>query len=316
MADNEVAWRGPWFMLVTSSAVNLCLTPMMGVIEGCGLVKEVALVRLAQSVTGVILVWAALALKLGLYATFIPLAMGVAWGGGWLAWKMRRGLRDLLRARSTAARIDWWREVWPLQWKIALSWLSGYFIYQLVNPVLMRYDGPVEAGQMGMSLYLSNGLQVMGFAWVATKMPRMGGLVARREFVQLDRLFFASLGRAMTLSGLGGALCMDARIDPAQSSSPHRRSGAEPGSFGLLLLGGLMNLLIMAEACYLRAHKQEPFLWNSVAGAAVVGSLTVILGRFYGAAGVIVGTFAAGLVFFGWANCIFWSKRRDWHRLG
>ncbi len=45
--------------------------------------------------------------------------------------------------------ISWRREVWPFQWKIAVSWLCDYFIFQLFTPVLFAFRGPVEAGQDG-----------------------------------------------------------------------------------------------------------------------------------------------------------------------
>jgi hypothetical protein len=32
--------------------------------------------------------------------------------------------------------IDWWKEVWPFQWRIAISYACGFFIFQLFNPVL------------------------------------------------------------------------------------------------------------------------------------------------------------------------------------
>jgi len=32
--------------------------------------------------------------------------------------------------------VDYKNEIFPLQWRIGLSWISGYFIFQLINPLL------------------------------------------------------------------------------------------------------------------------------------------------------------------------------------
>ncbi len=69
----------------------------------------------------------------------------------WLVRKRKLLLR-LSRYQTGEHRIRWAEEVWPFQWKIAVSWFCGYFIFWLFNPVLFAYRGPVEAGQMGMSL--------------------------------------------------------------------------------------------------------------------------------------------------------------------
>ena len=59
------------------------------------------------------------------------------------------------------------------QWRIAVSWMCGYFIFQLFVPVLFAYRGPLEAGQMGISLSISNVLASVAISWVNTKAARL-----------------------------------------------------------------------------------------------------------------------------------------------
>ena len=49
--------------------------------------------------------------------------------------------------REATDTISYMKEIFPNQWKIALSWVSGYFIFHFFNPVLFA-EGPVVAGQM------------------------------------------------------------------------------------------------------------------------------------------------------------------------
>jgi O-antigen/teichoic acid export membrane protein len=75
----------------------------------------------------------------------------------------------------------------------------------------------------------------------------------------------------------------------------------------------VVNVVIAAEAYYLRAHKQEVFFVNSLVGAVAVTLCTFIFGRRYGATGIVVSTCLlnfAGLI---WATYKFRKYRRLWH---
>jgi hypothetical protein len=69
-----------------------------------------------------------------------------------------------------------------------------------------------------------------------------------------------------------------------------------------------------AEALYLRAHKQEKFLLNSILGALLVGASTFFLGRSFGAIGVVSGSLIIGLVMgLPLGTYTFLKYRRAWH---
>ena len=69
-----------------------------------------------------------------------------------------------------------------MQWRIAISWLAGYFVFQLFTPVLFHYHGAVVAGQMGMTLNVSNALLTTSLTLIAAKTPEFGKLIAGRNW--------------------------------------------------------------------------------------------------------------------------------------
>ena len=125
----------------------------------------------------------------------------------WLTGK-RKLLLGLLRHHAGTHRIRWNQEVWPFQWRIAVSWLCGYFLFWIFNPVLFAFRGPVEAGKMGMSLSLANAIQAIAVSWVSTKSAPFGTLIARKEYRRLDQTFFQALRQsfAVSLAGCSGSL--------------------------------------------------------------------------------------------------------------
>jgi hypothetical protein len=88
----------------------------------------------------------------------------------------------------------------------------------------------------------------------------------------------------------------------------------DPLSICFLLGGAVINCVIFNQALYLRAHKQEPFLFNSVLGAVMVPTIMYFVGRPYGAPGIAIALFCAGLlVSLPLATAVFYKKRREWH---
>jgi hypothetical protein len=200
-----------------------------------------------------------------------------------------------------------------MQWKIALSVMSGYFVFQLFNPVLFTYFGAVEAGRMGFSLNLAGAIWNVALSWVYAKLAVFGGLVARRAYRELDRLFFRSLWQSLAIVSAAelafwiGAILLQ--------HFGHRIGDRllPPGPLLFVVLTNIVNIAVFAEAAYLRAHKEEPFLVISLLGAVLQGLNAFVIGRAYGALGMTAGGFLLTLVVgLGGGTWIFLRKRRQW----
>jgi hypothetical protein len=239
---------------------------------------------------------------------------GQAIAGGYFLFSQRSLLLPLLRYNTSSHAVSWRREIWPFQWRIALSWLSGYFIFQIFNPVLFAFRGAAEAGRMGMSLTIASGLSVVAIAWMSTKASPFGILVARHEYETLDRLFFRTLWQS-TLLLIAGAVVVLLGLGCVTIRFPHLAVRVLPWPvFGLLLATVICNHVISSEAIYLRSHKREPFLALSIVGGALSVCSTVFLGKLWGAAGVTMGSFfLTATIGLGFGTYIFITKRRQWH---
>jgi O-antigen/teichoic acid export membrane protein len=308
----SVSWQFPWCFAALMAALNFQIDPFLSFLEGCGYVPEVARLRLMQSVTGIALAWTALISHHGLFAPSMMLFGMASASLVWLAGK-RKLLVGLLKHHVGMNRIRWSQEVWPFQWRIAISWLSGYFLFWIFNPVLFAFRGPVEAGKMGMSLSLANAIQAIAVSWVSTKSAPFGTLIARKQYHQLDQTFFQALGQSFAVSLLGA---LAAWLGCVYLNWQHFRFAQrllDPFSLGMLLLYMVLNVIVFAEAYYLRAHKQEVLFVNSVVGAVAVTVCTFIFARRYGAEGIVISTCllnCGGLV---WATYKFRKYRKLWH---
>lgn len=309
-----VEWRLAWVWAALVTAANLRLSPLLAFIEGCGQVAEIARLRLIQQVVGTLLAWTVFALGGRLLAAPALNTGYLLTAGIWLAVTRRHFLRDVLAASDPQVRIRWRTEVWPLQWRITVSYLSGYFIFSLFNPILFAYQGKAVAGRMGMTMKIVDSMRTVCLSWMSTKAAPFGSLVARRQFAELDVVFFRSLRQSGCLLALGCVVFVGVVTGLQWTHHPlaDRLLGILPT---VLLLGlALANHVIFAEAVYLRAHKQEPFVWLSILGAVTTAATTYYFGRYYGATAVVLACFLS-TVFLGVAasTYVFQRKRREWH---
>jgi hypothetical protein len=307
-------WTGPLRITVLACAITFSIGPVLSFLEGCGQVAQVARMRFFQSSIAVAMAWTALLTHHGLYAPAMVLT-GQGLVASVLLYSRRSLLVPLLRMDVGGRGIDWRREVWPFQWKIAVSWLCDYFIFQLFTPVLFAFRGPIEAGRMGLSMSVVTQMSAMMLAWMTTKAAPFGSLIAKKDTPQLDKLFFRTLRQSVWLFA-AGALLVLAGVLLAPYIMPRLSQRIEGWPvFLLLLLTALSSHVVQSEAIYLRAHKCEPFLVQSVLIALSTAVSVLIFARVSGAIGVSIAYFSvlgvAGVVS---ATTIFFIKRNRWAR--
>jgi hypothetical protein len=249
----------------------------------------------------------------GLFSPPMILVGQLLCGSIWL-FRRRTLVINLLRHPASDNRISWRHEIWPFQWKIAVSWLGGYLVFQIFNPVLFAYQGPIAAGRMGMSLSISNALGVVALAWMNTKASPFGTLVARGQIDDLDRIFFRTLKQSTALLVCGCAAAFSAILLATHLLPKFSGRLLTPWAFGLLLLAAVSNHIVFCEALYLRAHKQEPFLVPGIFCACLVGCATFLLAKYWSVNAVAVGYFLGnGILGVLVASAVFTKKRREWH---
>lgn len=311
-ADILSSWKTPWLLLCLITGFNLLNAPMLTLLEGCGLVAQLARVRLISAILMTTSTCLALYLGAGLYTA--ALASLTVWlvETSWLLGK-RSVLRQMFGLRGQE-QVNWRREVWPMQWRMAISFLSGYFMYQMFNPLLFYYVGADEAGRMGMSSNLVSAALTIGLAWINTKAAPMGHLIAQKKWAELDALFFRSLIQSMIVLIFVLGTLVGCILALGALNHPLAKRFLAPGSMIFLILATVANHILFAIAAYLRAHKRDPLLGlSALSGILISGGCWVLVQRggvmamtsYYAAVCWIVG------VGYGW--WIFRSCRKQWH---
>lgn len=317
-STDNVVWKLPWILLSITTSINLLIAPILAFFEGLSKVKEVAQIRLVQQCIGLIVLCGGLFMGAKLFVSGMNWLIGIItiitliWNSNFkhifmYIWKIK-----------ITERVEYKKEIFPYQWKIALSWVSGYFIFHLFNPVLFATEGATVAGQMGMTLTAINGIQALSLSWMTTKAPLFSGLIAQKKINELDNIFDKTLKQSSFINVVGLTtmfLCIVVirhfNIVIYNIDLGNRFISYLP--MILMMIPVFINQYVNSWAIYLRCHKQEPYLLNSIIGGFLCSMSTIVLGINAGVIGITFGYAIIAIFMSYWAKYIFITKKKEWH---
>lgn len=310
--DYGVKWSIPWWSICLLSAFSIITLPIWAFLEGCNQYLWIARVRIMIRLAGAVTLWFCFANGAGLYAASFSLGSTTLLFFLLFHLKWKRLLRQIANENITAA-VSWKKEILPLQWRIALGWISGYFIFSLFSPVLFAFQGPIVAGRMGMTWALVWSIGAVASCWINTKVSLFGILVSNKNWQDLDKLWFKSTLHTVIIAAIGFvfAFIVIVWLKHYYSSIGQRLLGYE--EIIVLSLAMIVNQIIYCQNLYMRAHKKEPFLPIFVLNAVFTGIAIYVAGRYFSVLMVCVGYgffLSLSMIF---TTMFFVSLRKSWH---
>lgn len=314
----DVDWQSPWWSVVVLTGLLLCALPLNAILEGCNQVKSVYLFRLVQAVLANLAVWTSLVAGAGLWIAVAAVAVKLVCDTCLLGVCYRRFFLSLFQ-QVPGPQIHWWTDIWPMQWRLAISVAFFYFESAIFTPIIFHFHGPVAAGQMGMTWTLIGTLQMGALAWLQARAPLFGVLVAERNYTRLDAVFrrlttISNLLLAAAVIAVVGGVCLVHYVNFSLADRIAARI-LPPIPTALLGLAAISAHLPRCQDTYLRAHRREPQLGINIVSSTLIGVLALVLGHRYGATGVAAALAAVSVLVTLPAKFWLWNYcRRQWHR--
>lgn len=318
VSHDNVDWQTPWILICVGTVIKLFQSPFNSILMGLGFVKDMSKAGFYQQIILPAFTWIGLACGFKLYVMGIGYLLSVIY---WQIFIYRQGLTKILTnlwRNKITERVGYMKEIFPYQWRIALSWVSGYFIFQLFNPVLFATEGAVVAGQMGMTLQALNAIQTFSFSWLNTKVPLYSKLIALNDCVQLDALFKKTLKQMSSICAflllafyLFVFILRITQFELNGTVFGYRFLDYIP--MVLMMIPVFLQQFTASWATYLRCHKKEPFLMNSIVGGILCMLSTIGFGNLYGLYGITIGYCAITILMFPWGYWLYYSNKKKWH---
>ncbi|MBP89488.1 MAG: hypothetical protein CMJ64_22725 [Planctomycetaceae bacterium] len=303
-----VDWTTPWIALVCLTALSLWSLPFHALLEGCNQVATINRFRLWQAITGNLVVWLCVPLGAGLWTTVAVAIVKVVWEAYLLLIAYRPFFKPFLRP-PTGPHIEWRNDLWPLQWRLAVQGAFSYFAFWLFTP-MMSVHGLAVAGQMGMTWTVLTAIQAAGLAWVQTRAPRFGMLIAEGRYEELDQLF-----RRLTILSLAIVTTVAAAfwgVVYGLHALPHPLAERvlAPDALAVFTLAIILYHVPHCQAFYIRAHKREMLLFAGVASSIMIGLSVWWLGGRFGPIGAGAGYLAVIGLFVLPYQTLIWRRCR------
>lgn len=276
-----IEWKLAWCILVPIFGLSIISNAIFSYLEGMGFVQDVALARLVQSVTSISLLCISLFIGMGLGSLAIMHGVNLLIACLWIVLRYHKSLLPLAHNRAPKGAIRWMEEIWPFQWRVAISWVAGYLGSLAITPIVFHRLGAIEAGKIGLSITLMGAITSGALAWVTTKSPKFGRLAAQREFCELIKLYKSSRAISLVVGGLAVIVCILVvfLMSIYWPSLAMRFVSVE--AMGMLGIVALMNIQISSCALLLRSFRREPFVAMSVVIGLVTALATYIVSGQY-----------------------------------
>ena len=264
-----------WFIFSVISGVNLLVSLFQSIYQGLDKVVDIQKNIFFGSFVMPIFRWLMLYFGYGIWSLIIGNGLGVILMSFLLFKRAPKFWKQLIRHKNTHI-FTWTHEIINLQWKYAISWASGFFIFKLYTPVLYKFESAVVAGQFGLTMSIIKMISMTSGAWIEAKIPKMNMLVARRKREELLHLFKSACFRGYIFFISISPLFIMA-LYLLQKYNFHSERFLEIRYALLLIFAQLAVITITFFARYLRAHKIEPYYWLSVTNGVLIGFLLLYL---------------------------------------
>lgn len=304
-------WLAPWLALVVTGALQFAISPFNYLLEGLGEVSAIARMRWLTVLTNIACTWFFIASSANLWAPVATSAAVVAMNAWFLFASFPEFFKEVPQA--SLGEFDWKREVWPLQWRIAIQGLVNYFFYSLFNPILFHYHGPTEAGRFGMTLQIFVGIQSISMAWLQAVVPQFGRLVSARQYDKLEAVWWSASSRVIAMSFVGNLVFVVFLAAGAPGVPEFAQRVTNPAAAAALGFAHWLLVLVLCMAAYMRSYKREPMTWVSFVSGAVAGGLVWILGTKFGALGAAAAMLIVTAFILLPATILIWrAARQHW----
>ncbi|MCP4505361.1 MAG: hypothetical protein GY826_03075, partial [Fuerstiella sp.] len=281
-------WAVPWTSLVALTGMQLALLPLTSILEGCGQLPTINRIRFWQGVAGSAVVWAMMYAGFGLWALSGSAAVRLC-GETYLVRSRFGPFFRSLRDADAGQQIDWKTEVVPLQWRIAIQGTLHWFATHLAGLVIFKCHGEAMGGRFGLMWTVLTAMQSASMAWVETRRPLFGQLIAEQNYEELDQLFFRLSRYSLLLIAIGGTLFTAGvyvvNSFPNTVFTQIASRVPDAWSTGVFSMAFFALQPALCTNIYVRAHKRDPFLIPAVVSSLTVAVLVFWLGRAYGIVG-------------------------------
>ena len=310
-------WLAPWISLAVLCGLQMMLTPIFYLLEGCNQVKSIYKFRFFTGMVGNISIWIAVysGAELWTYSVFFIVWMLMAII--FLRIKYWNFIKTIFITKAAKEKLNWIKELMPLQIKLVILSFSTYVIFQFYTLGAMFARGPFRACQTGTTILFVLMLGTVMAAFINPKMPYFGILIAEKKYKELDKLFLKLFLTAASLMLLGGFVLwlgvVMLNVLPFHLAGYYAERLLKPAPTAIFITAYIIWALSLYSGWYLIAHKKLPQIWLVIVTAILSVGIMLLLGNRYGITETGIGLIVVQLIMLPVMLLTVFHYRKKWH---
>lgn len=281
-------WLLPWLTISLLKSFQILLSPGLTFLEGINEVQNVNRFRFTQSLSERISSWLVMIIGGKLWLFSAGTAVNIYGQINFFRKKYYNILKSVLSLKSSGNKI-WKKEILPLQWRFAVSSVSGYLNFSFIIPLVFWYLGPVTAGRAGISWAVITMFWGLSVTIITTKVPSLTIDAANKNYKRLNKTFFISTFNSTLLLLISTLSLLPALILLKNIYPSIAGRFLDPLPMLLLSLSIIPHHFRFAMVSYMRAFKKEPFWKISVLESALVLVVLPLCCKYWGITGLGAG---------------------------
>lgn len=307
--NDDIIWKIPWIIYSCSSAIVFIYSSLLYFFEGCNSVAKVEYIRFKILVLTSGITILGLFFEIKLYALAVSLLASFLYGL-YLLYKNFKIPMKQLWIISKIQYYSWKKEFFNLIWRYALSWCSGYFIFQIFVPLAFSYYDSVFAGKVGLSMSIWTAIMSISNIFLVARTPQINILISKRKWEQLDKELKNIFIKMISVYILGMISFFVLNKFLCNVFFVFQRL-LDVYSMLILSVCWLLQLIINFMATYLRAHKKEPLMNVSIFGAIYTFGITFFIVNNYSNEYFFLGFLSKSILTLPYVIYIFYLQRKE-----
>ncbi|MDZ4852930.1 MAG: hypothetical protein SGI77_26890 [Pirellulaceae bacterium] len=286
--DTPLAWKSVLVTMVVLATCSFALAPYQAILEGIGKRELIYRLRFYQAITGSMVVWFALGTGMKIWS--LALATGVQLL--WLLYLRYIHEADFFssfkKTKSGTSDFSWFREIVPLQWRLAFVSLVYFLATQFFVLIVLYFDSDIAAGQLGMTLTIAGAIQMFALAWVQTNFSTtsLQHGIGNREAAGIHWRKVAAVSTTI-LTLAFAAFVFGLLLLPYLERGLENRF-VTPWQLGIYAVGCIANHFIAIQSYYVLSRRGRPFMITMVIGYLSTAFAVWIGGAFHGTHGLLL----------------------------
>lgn len=308
--DSISIWGVPWIIYCISTAINFILQSVLAFFEG---INQIAKVQKIKSVDAIIINLLAVVLlyfNKGIYSLGIAMFAACAVDIVLIYIFFKEVIIQLLSVEKE--KIKWFSEIFPLLIKYSVSWICGYIIFQIYNPIVFHLYGAELAGKVGYSITIISSICSISNIWIYIVIPKFNIMAEKKQWDKMDKELLLRLPLCAITFIVGTISFLIILKTPIIGAFMEERI-LDSKQLLILAMAYLGQISVNGFAVYLRAHKKEPLMSVSIV-SAVYSLIVTIICLYFGNFKLIFLGYLSSFVFSIPMTIFIFNKfKKKWH---